>query len=251
LNNCNFTNQVHIILVSPQDPLNIGSVARAMKNLGFSQLRLVAPRDSSNINYLKTRSYITACHATDIVDRLVIFDTLESAISDLNDTVGFTNRKGRLRGSGIYLPEWCIEYCNSNYPRIGLIFGREDNGLSLDELALCRLEVEIPTFSDYNSFNLAQAVLLALYQLRLTGSELSPQELAHTDHNFATLEELKRLDILVEQVLWRCNFYKPSTPTPIPNLVKRIFRRMAPSKRELKVLLGIFGKINRILERKN
>ena len=103
--------------------------------------------------------------------------------------------------------------------------------------------MRIPSSEANPSFNLAQSVLLALFELSRQGWARTPRG----ERPLPSASDFYRLEALVEEVLVRCRFYKDGTPEPIPDLVKHLLRRTDPDRRELRVLLGMFGKINRAL----
>ncbi len=243
----------HIVLVRPQDNLNIGSVARAMTNLGFSNLHLVAPKD-----FQVKRALITACHGTKVIEELKVHSSLEEALSGMQEVVGFSARTGRNRDRPISLPSWVEQACLGGAEvKTALMFGSENNGLSSEELSYCRKQILIPCAPTYTSFNLAQAVLLALYEIfRRSGEEtkedeevslLASQSEQDLGSELASWDDFEQLDRLVDQVLTRSRFYKPGTPAPIPLIVKRLLRNIRPDQREMGILIGMFGKIDRAL----
>jgi tRNA/rRNA methyltransferase len=150
-----------IILVSPQGDGNIGAVARAMKNFGYSDLRLINPG-----SYLTSHAFIWAVNAKDILHNAKVYTNINDATSDLSATFAFTRRLGKMRQSSILLDEarGLVDARSSSSPT-GLIFGREDAGLTSDEVKLADFVVTIPTSDDQPSLNLAQAVLLACYEI--------------------------------------------------------------------------------------
>ena len=151
---------IAIILVSPENPDNIGAVARAVKNMGFSDLRLVAPPK------WRTRSRKMAVSADDILEKAREFVSLQEAIRDREFVVGTTRRGGGHRGA--FLPfDRAISKtrASSTHQKIGIVFGCESKGLANEDSALCDHLVTIPTGQSYPSLNLAQAVMVMLFAL--------------------------------------------------------------------------------------
>lgn len=229
----------HVVLVETEESLNIGSVARAMKNLGFRNLHLVAPR-----NYKPERAAITARWATeDLLAGLTIHDSLEQALAPMQEVVGFSGRPGKDRFN-IELPALMQSLREKPLQTTALVFGPEDTGLRSDHIEHCRWLVRIPSTVEYPSFNLAQAVLLGLFELtRQRWDNVSAEPSPHA----ADWGQFYQLDRLVEKVLTDCGFYREGTPEPIPGLVKNLFRRIQPDKREMGVLLALFSRIDREL----
>ena len=150
----------HVILVEPGESLNVGSVARAMMNLGFHHLHLVAPR-----NYDRDRASRTAVWAFPLLDSLTIHETFDEAIADCEEVVGLALREGENPTHFVTLPSW-LDALPSRSPRkTALVFGREDNGLRQEHLDHCQWVIRIPSSDDCPTFNLAQSVLIVLYEL--------------------------------------------------------------------------------------
>ncbi|MFN3265292.1 MAG: RNA methyltransferase [Deinococcales bacterium] len=146
-----------IVLVSPKGPDNIGSVARAMKNFGLSDLRIVAPRCSLE------DARKMAVHAFDLIESCAVYDTMMNAVSEADFVVGTTARwrkdfpaMNTPRELGVRILE---------YQKSAIVFGREEHGLFNDELDLCHALLNIPTGSQYPVLNLAQAVQVVVYEL--------------------------------------------------------------------------------------
>jgi TrmH family RNA methyltransferase len=235
---------IKIVLVEPQESLNVGSVARAMKNLGFSDLTVVSPR-----NFDLDKAAITACTAVDVLDRITIVESFQEALESVETVVGFSARSGKNRVEVVDLPHFTQQYVTSSpRKRAALVFGPEDTGLRQEHLELCRLVVSIPAFSEYTSYNLAQAVLLALYSLRTEEGREKPVDELKQSSSLPTWNDFYQLDRLVLETLERVEFIRDGSPAPIPGVVKGLLRRIDPSFREMGILLGMFGKINRVLK---
>lgn len=234
----NANDHLHVVLVEPGDSLNIGAVARAMSNLGFRHLHLVAPP-----RYDPERAAITACWATDLLAGAQHHDSLESALAEMEHVVGFTARHGKNRPRHLLLPEWIGRITAQPPARTALLFGTEDDGLHTEHLAHCNWLVRIPSTEENPSFNLAQSVLLVLFELSRRNWDATPE----APRTLPTGRDFIQLQTLVDEVLTRCQFYNVGTPEPLPDLVVHLLRRIEPDAREMKVLLGMFGKINRAL----
>lgn len=247
-----FSETFHIVLVSPQESLNVGSVLRAMLNLEYKHLHLVAPRD-----FDPYRARITACHAESLIHSIQIHKTLSDALGPMQNVVGFSAQTGRNRLAIESLPDWASSQRGSVIKRTktALVFGPEDTGLLLEDLELCRTLVTIPSGTEYTSYNLAQAVLLALYSVResVTGSVASNDCVVESclqdcrEESLASWRDFQYLDSLVDSVLELSRFYRKGTPQPIPGVVKRLLRRTEPSEREMGIMLGMFRRIEGVL----
>jgi tRNA (cytidine32/uridine32-2'-O)-methyltransferase len=150
---------IYVILVGTEHPGNVGSVARAMKTMGLSKLILVNPAPF-------TKETFWLAHASeDIVENAIILDSFSQAIS-LVDKVYATSNKERTRKPSISIRDispQLVEICSTH--KIGLVFGRERNGLNNEELDICEKIINIPTFEVYPSLNLSQAVMIILHDL--------------------------------------------------------------------------------------
>ena len=225
-----------IVLVEPQDCLNIGSVARAMSNLGFVDLRLVNPRA-----YNADRAAVTACGGKALLKGIKIFPSLEAALNDCRDVIGFSCRSGRNRAVHRLLSEWLTEFA-ADQRRTALMFGSEDSGLTQEQVEHCRLLVRIPAIAESSSFNLAQAVLIVLYEISKVESIEVPEQ-----QELPTWNDYYQLDRIIDEIGKGSGFFRQGTPKPIPGLIKGLFRRMRPSRREIGLVLGYLSRVNRCL----
>src|SRR5919108_6040479 len=170
---------IRVVLVEPQHAGNIGGVARAMKNMALSRLVLVNPAD-----HLAMEARMMAMHALDILQQAQVVDTLSQAVAGAGYVVGPTRRLGKARQAqhtSRTIAPLLLELAGSN--PVALVFGREDSGLSNDELARCHELISIPAHPTFGSLNLAQAVLLVCYELYVstaTQPRVSPPMLATT-----------------------------------------------------------------------
>ena len=153
--------RISIVLCFPQDSQNIGSVCRAMKTMGIEKLKIVRIED---INHTRVRQL--AVHAYDVFENAKIYSSLADALSSSSLSIAFTRRQGKFRKLGFFTPLLLAEYI-SGYPEgeISLVFGRESNGLSDEEVAICNSICTIETSEKFPSLNLAQAVQIACYSL--------------------------------------------------------------------------------------
>ena len=246
--NSNALNNFSIVLIEPENSLNIGSVARAMKNLGFKNLRLVAPS-----NYDPSKAKITACWADNIIDHCTIFETIEEALSDMNDVVGFTSSFGKNRRNCCSLTDWTeqlkteqlAEDSFEDLQKCGLCFGPESTGLRKDHIPHFRLLINITSTVECPSFNLSQAVLLALYEIsKVQWQEGEDRSKAQP----ATMNDIYQMDKLVEQLSVESRFFRDGTPEAVPAIVQNLFRRIRPDKREVGILLGLLSRLKKELE---
>ncbi len=222
-----------IVLVQPEDNANIGAVARAMKNMGFSSLTLVSPP-----RFDIERARVTACRAVDVLENCRIAPDLEDALKDMEDAAGFSARRGKNRPVRL-ITEW-LEDAKTSNRKTALVFGPEETGLHEAHSKHCRWLVRIPTSPGCSSLNLAQSVLIVLYEL----SKLHPAfQKEREEIEPVPWSEYEHLDKLVHSVLEQSEFYNEGTPPHLPDVVSNLFRRILPNAREMKILQGIFGRL--------
>ncbi|WP_367299933.1 tRNA/rRNA methyltransferase [Hafnia alvei] len=183
--------QIHIVLVAPARPENIGAAARAMKTMGFSSLRIV---DSQA--YLEPAARWVAHGSADILDNAQHFDTLEAALADVDFTVATTARS-RARFHYYCSPSELTSILHEKQSwtsSCALVFGREESGLSNEELALADILTGVPMVADYPSLNLGQAVMVFCYQLSsLVQNSVEPEALAEENQLVALRQRVHRL----------------------------------------------------------
>jgi tRNA/rRNA methyltransferase/tRNA (cytidine32/uridine32-2'-O)-methyltransferase len=224
--------RVRVVLLEPQDPINIGAVVRAMKNMGLSEMRLVRP-----IEYDVTRIELVAHDTRDIAERIVHCDTLEEAIDDCVAVAAFTARRRAAKRRVVAPREMAPELLRSaEGGPMALLFGREDKGLPNEALDRARLVVTIPT-TEHKSLNLAQAVLIALYELHLAVPAASrvlapPRKEARAP----SVGEYERYFADVERALEEIDFFRTRNPELILRTVRSLAFRASPDARELQLL---------------
>lgn len=154
-------NHIAILLVAPENPDNIGAVARALKNMGFSDLRLIKPPKG-----WRTKSKKMAMSAADILKKSQVFDSLAKAVQDLSFVLGTTRRSRGGRGAFLPFPKVISDVrIQSKNEKIGIVFGCESKGLANDAVDFCDCLTTIPTAEVYPSLNLAQAVMVMLFAI--------------------------------------------------------------------------------------
>jgi TrmH family RNA methyltransferase len=233
----------HVVLVEPEKSLNVGAVARAMTNLGFHNLHLVAPRE-----YDRKIAEVTACWGTPLLDTLVTHETLEAAVSDMTEVVGLSGRDGISPALSATLPEWIAGLPGRASHKTALVFGPEDNGLRQEHLNQCRRVIRIPSTIENPSFNLAQSVLLVLYEITKSLPDAAPT-IPVPSEEAPTWNDYFQLNRLLDAVMTESGFVREGTPAPVPGVVKNLFRRLEMTPQEMGILLGLFGKVNTNLRR--
>ena len=228
---------IRIVLVNTSHPGNIGGVARAMKNMGLSRLYLVAPRQ-----YPDEQADWRAASALDVLGNATVTETLDEAVSDCQFVVG-TSARGRRIPWPLQDPRQCAERMASasEQEQVAVLFGREDRGLTNEELQVCNLHLNIPTSANYSSLNLAMAVQIVCYELRmlLDKEALPASEDEHWDAPFATRDNMERFYIHLEQTLIDIEFLDPAAPRQLMTRLRRLYGRVRLDEMELNMLRGI------------
>ena len=226
-----------VVLVHTSHPGNIGATARAMKNMGLKTLYLVKPKD-----FPHERAGWRAASAVDILDNAVVVETLEQAVADCGLVVG-TSARGRRIPWPLVNPRVCAEkiYPELSEHPVALVFGREDRGLTNEELQACHLHVNIPSSQDYSSLNLAMAVQVVTYELRMRHLEgkLSNDEMQEWDTRFARVDEVERLYTHLEQTLIDMDFLNPAAPKQLMTRLRRLYSRTRMDDLEVQMMRGI------------
>lgn len=236
---------VRVVLVEPQDPVNIAAVVRAMKNMGARELRLVRP-----VEYDITRIELVAHDTRDIAEGIRHFDTLDEAIADCVSVAAFTARRRAAKRRVTTPREMAPELLRSaQRGPVAIVFGREDKGLSNAALDRAQVVVTIPT-TEHASLNLAQAVLIALYELHLAAPDASrvlapPRKEAPAP----TMKEYDRYFGDVERALQEMNFFRTRNPELILRTVRSLAFRAAPNARELQLLRAIALEVVKAIRR--
>lgn len=228
---------IRIVLVNTSHPGNIGGVARAMKNMGLGRLYLVDPR-----RYPDPEAEWRAASALDLLERAVVTATLEEAVGDCQFVVGTSARERRIPWP-LQDPRRCADRIAAASAReqVAILFGREDRGLTNPELKLCNLHLHVPTAPEYSSLNLAMAVQIVCYELRMLqlAGELPAAEDAQWDAPFATQENMERFYEHLEQTLTDLEFLDPAAPRQLMTRLRRLYGRLRLDEMELNILRGI------------
>ncbi len=208
------------ILVEPENPDNIGAAARAVKNMGFSDLRLVNPPSGWLRNSKKM-----AMSAYDVAQKAQVFDSVSEAVADLYAVIGTTRRFGPKRGT--FLP-WDAMLKKapglSLKGSLGVMFGKESKGLDNDSLALCDWVTTIPANPAYPSLNLSQAVLIVCYEFsRIFAGEKTQYA---TEMEFVSKETAAEVLGRLHKALLALGYERPGSKARIAERVKSTFHRM-------------------------
>jgi tRNA/rRNA methyltransferase len=242
-------NNLIVVLKHPQKVTNIGGVVRAMKNMGLRRLRLVCPAPFAPADILGI-----AHRSEDLLAALETFDTLDAALADAVFVAGATARpRGTLARIGTpraAAPELLARAAEGP---VALLFGPEDNGLANEDLDRCHLALAIPADPAYPSLNLAQAVLLVAYELRLVA--LAAGDLPAAPHQPppappASAAQLEELFQAAERALWGIEFFKAQQAGGILRTLRALVHRAAPTAHEARLLTAMCIETLAFLRRK-
>lgn len=233
--------QIKIILVNTSHPGNIGAAARAMKNMGLQNLVLVKPKE-----FPHAEATARAAGADDLLEQAVVVENLTDAISDSHFVVGTS---ARLRSVAWPLsdPRECIEKIIPrlrDQQKIAFVFGNEQSGLSNEELALCHAHLHIPCNEDFSSLNVAAAVQIVTYELRMSCEQKHNNELNYEiESRPVTADEMKKFFVSLEGCLIHLGYLNPSHPKKLMLRLRRLFNRAIIEENEMNILRGVLNSI--------
>jgi tRNA/rRNA methyltransferase len=236
------------VLFRPKSPGNIGAAARALKNMGLRDLRIVGRIDCEAVISESEESDRTgaiaktmAVHADDILAAAEIHPGLGAALADRTVVVGTTARSGLYRSEAKPIRDVSSELIQlSEANRIAVVFGPEDCGLTNDELKACQRLITIPTSPEYRSLNLAQAVVIVAYELMLAAG--AARELASA-RDWARFPEVDEMLDRMAEALVAIGFVPEDNPDHIMFALRAILGRAGLRPRELNILNGIASQI--------
>jgi tRNA (cytidine32/uridine32-2'-O)-methyltransferase len=230
---------IRIILVNPSHPGNIGAVARAMKTMELEHLYLVKPKNFPNVD-----ATARAAGADDILENAVITSSLGDALKNSNVVFGTS-----VRSRAISLPKLNPKEAAKIITKkaqtdvVAIVFGRENNGLTNDELELCNYHLYIPTNPDFYSLNLAAAVQLVAYEIKMMRASKTTTTTATTTQELANSEEMQSFYHHLQQILTTIKFLDLKNPRKVMSRLKILFNRAQLEKNEINILRGILTAI--------
>ncbi|MFC3033530.1 tRNA (cytosine(32)/uridine(32)-2'-O)-methyltransferase TrmJ [Pseudoalteromonas fenneropenaei] len=232
---------IRIVLVNTSHSGNIGSVARAMKTMGLSQLILVDPACE-----IDSHASALAAGATDVLGKSKTVATLAEAIADCALTIG-TSARSRTLSWPMVEPRECAQklVLGSQHGPVALVFGRENSGLSNEELQLCNYHVCIPANPEYSSLNLAMAVMTLCYETRMAQLDLQDKPVVEDETRYPSAQQMELFYEHLEHTLNETGFIIKQHPGIVMTRLRRLFNRARPEDQELNILRGILTSINR------
>ncbi|WP_072569352.1 tRNA (cytosine(32)/uridine(32)-2'-O)-methyltransferase TrmJ [Enterobacter sp. SA187] len=231
---------IRIVLVETSHTGNMGSVARAMKTMGLTNLWLVNPLVKPD-----SQAIALAAGASDVIGNANIVDTLDEALAGCSLVVG-TSARSRTLPWPMLDPRECglKSVSEGQHAPVALVFGRERVGLTNEELQKCHYHVAIAANPEYSSLNLAMAVQVIAYEVRMAwlatqeSSDVQPEEIP-----YPLVDDLERFYGHLEQTLLTTGFIRENHPGQVMNKLRRLFTRARPEAQELNILRGMLASI--------
>lgn len=230
-------NDIYFIIVEPQTPGNIGSICRACTNMGIRNVVLVNP-----VDYLVDDTFRLGWGSEALIRSLRVVNTVDEITSEMAITAGTTQRK-RENQCPLFSPRELISELNHlpTGTKIGILFGRENNGLSNEELLACNYQTTIPSAVSYPAMNLSQAVMVYGYELFQAANDTpSPYS-----WGLATKTDQERLYSLIGDSVETLPFKTRNGTAAFVNLFRRVLGRTRLEARDVRVLYKLFGLIKR------
>ena len=231
---------IRIVLVGTTHPGNIGAVARAMKNMGLSDLYLVSPKVFPHED-----ATARASGASDILERARVVDSLDQALVDCVYVAGASARSRTINWPCMG-PRDCAERMirENASGDVACVFGPEKTGLHNDDLDLCHTLLTIPTDPGFSSLSLAMAVQVFAYEIRVA-SMLDEGPVFDVEAPPATSDEMEHFYTHLETVLRDIQFLDPDNPRVLMRRLRRLYVRARPDKNEVNILRGILSAVER------
>ncbi|MEH6579465.1 MAG: tRNA (cytosine(32)/uridine(32)-2'-O)-methyltransferase TrmJ [Amphritea sp.] len=228
---------IRVVLINTFHPGNIGAAARAMKNMGLSNLYLVEPRI-----YPSEEADSRAAGAKDVLDNATVVETLDEAIADCQLVVG-TSARNRTFDLPIFDAHECGKKIagEADNGKVAIIFGRETMGLHNHELQKCNFHVYIPANPEYPVLNVSAAIQLVCYEIWQAHNK---RDIIHQEQPYPLHKEMELFYEHLESALRKTNFIIPQHEGKVLTRLRRYFNRTRPEKTELNMLRGILTSID-------
>ncbi len=249
--------QIRVVMVNTSDSGNIGAAARALKTMGMSRLYLVDPAD-----FPSAKATARASGAADVLHHAKVVSTLEEAVADCSLVVATSARLRSIPWPVMNPREFTTLVSHEpDTSEIALVFGREDSGLSNEELRKCHYHVSIPGNEAYSVLNVAAAIQVICYELRMSLIEEQhlpqpsdqnlqmPLSVTQWDAPVCSAEDMERFFLHFEQTLLDINFFDPNNPRHILTRSRRLFSRTRLDRLEMNLMRGFLSKVQEIAAR--
>ncbi len=233
--------RIRVVLSHPSHPGNIGAAARAMKTMGLSRLVLVNPKA-----FPDAQADAMAAGATDVLVQAEVVGSLTEALSGTVLAMAMTARRRELAVPAVWARDGATELVAMVATGdVALVFGNETSGLSNDELAMCRRWAMIPVNAEFSSLNLAAAVQVMCYELRLAALDPGRPPAISGAGELATHDEVEGLIAHIERAALSSEFLDPASPKRLISRLRRMFSRAVPEKKEVDILRGLFAALEK------
>jgi len=229
--------KIKIVLIETSHPGNIGSAARAMKTMGFSNLYLVDPK--CEINEI---SYAMASHAGDILDNAQVANNLSEVLGNCNYIIGATARQRDIPIEILNPREIANKVNEDLYDEIAILLGNEARGLTNEQLSLCSVGLHIPSNKEYTSLNLASSLQIILYEILFKSENDASYINKINKEDIASNEKLLGILNHMSKVLKDIDFIKDDRPM-IVRKINHIFKKATLSEEEINILRGVLSAI--------
>ena len=232
--------RLRIVLVEPTHPGNIGAAARAMKAMGLDRLCLVAPG-----RFPSAEATARAAGADDVLHEARVVDSVDDALAGCGLVLGTTARTRRIEWPVIDAREGARRaVAQAAQTSVAVLFGRERSGLTNAEIDRCHALIRIPVSARFSSLNVAAAVQILAYEMRLAAYGASVVT-ANPQARPATADELEGFYRHLEATLVRIGYLDPAAPKLLMRRLRRLFSRAEPDRAEVNILRGILTAANR------
>lgn len=249
-------NRLRVVMINTSDSGNIGAAARAMKTMGVDDLVLVAPKE-----FPTAKATARASGAADLLHRARVVDTLEDAIADCQLVFGTSARMRTIPWPLMTPREAARTVMNElEGADIAIVFGREDAGLNNEELRRCHFHICIPGNDAYSVLNVAAAVQVICYEMRMTAletvknaetadpkqSEITmPLEFRDWDEPLVSSEDMERFMVHFEETLLDIGFFDPNNPKQLMTRARRLFMRTRMDRLEMNLMRGVLSTVQK------
>lgn len=229
-------NNIHTVLVRPSHPGNIGAAARALKNMGLTQLNLVLPQQ-----FPHSEASARAAGGVDVLDQATVSNSLVQALGDVELVMATTSRHRTIERP-ILSPSIAAQRIIEEAPhrKVAILFGSEQHGLTNAELELSHYQINIPTAPDYGVLNLAAAVQIMAYEIHLAFTEkVGNVSSANEQDDLANIALMESFYQHLATVVQQLGVLNPQQPRQLMQRMRLLFNRARPDKTELNILRGI------------
>jgi len=249
---------IRIVMINTSDSGNIGAAARALKTMGLTRLYLVDP-----VEYPTGKATARASGAADVLHNATVVSSLDEAIEGCGLVWG-TSARMRTIPWPVVTPRKAAQQVAQEHDetQVAIVFGRENSGMTNEELRKCHYHICIPSNSEYGVLNVASAIQLICYEMRVRLVEPEIDEAVDADDNMqmplsltkwdtplVSVQDMERFFVHFEQTLLDIDFFDPKTPRQMMTRARRLFNRTRLDRLEMNLMRGFFSKVQKLVER--